>query len=65
MARWSVRRVVGLTTVLAACAIGLWAMTNALGCGIGERAVFAQFPGYTSPSNPPTKRNTESDRLVG
>ena len=46
MARRNVRRVVGLAGLLAVCAIGVWAVTNALGCGLGEREVFAQFPRY-------------------
>ena len=46
MARWNARRVVGLAALLAVCVIGAWAVTNALGCGFGERAIFAQFPNY-------------------
>ena len=46
MARWRLRRVIVLVGLLAVCAVGVWAVTNALGCGFGERAVFAQFPRY-------------------
>lgn len=40
------RRVVGSAVLLAVCAIGVRAATNVLGCGFGEREVFAQFPRY-------------------
>lgn len=47
MARWKPKRaVVGLAGLLAVCAVGVWAATNALGCGSEEREVFARFPGY-------------------
>lgn len=47
MARWKPQRVVvELACLLAVCAVGVWAGTNALGCGAGEREVFARFPDY-------------------
>lgn len=32
--------------LLAVCAIGVWVVTNAFGCGVGERAVLEEFPHY-------------------
>lgn len=47
MAQWKPKRVVvGLAGLLAVCAVGLWAATNALGRGSRGREVFARFPNY-------------------
>ncbi len=40
------RRILVSAALLALCALVAWVVTNALGCGAGERAVFAEFPRY-------------------
>ena len=45
--------VVGLLVLLALGLLAAWGVTNVLGCGPGEREIFAQFPQYAGKTTEP------------